>query len=198
MTDWLAVKLLGGISVITKALASFFSTLWHLLLQLHLLSLRLKSSVSAEIFISSVIYVHYRNDGALYSMCLWCLCSRNNITDHLPLFRLEHCTVVRATNKATICIQTTARTCSCRGRQKDWDSAGSLLASSSLILFAVEQIILATCCCLAFWQCLPMKRLLIWTTLSCHLARWREMGIKQIISKDQSQSVAVFLRQLPI
>lgn len=38
------------------------------------------------------------------------------IADHVPLFRLECCTVVRATNKATICIQTAAHTCG--GRQQ--------------------------------------------------------------------------------
>ncbi len=45
-------------------------------------------------------------------VCTVCVCGclyrGNNITDCLPLFRLEHCTVVRATNKVRIQIQTTA------------------------------------------------------------------------------------------
>lgn len=181
MTGWLTVKLLGGISVITKGISCILQ---------HSLT---PASTTTPFILGTKIFRFLRKSLSprrfMFAIEIWrstaqcaaceCLCVAGRTSQTVRHFSDSSAALLSGQrNQATICIQTAARTCGCRGRQEGRDSTGGSLAASSLILFAVEQIILATCCRLAFWQCLPMKRLLIWTTLSCHLARWRETGIK--------------------
>lgn len=123
---WQTGWLFSRISVDTKVLALFFSSLWHLLVQLWFNPLDQRVLVSTEVFFALVFCIPTYHPAIKWLssvMCLWCLFRRNHITDHPTLCRLERRAVVRATNKAIICIQNTAHVYTCR--QSEYDTLGT-------------------------------------------------------------------------
>lgn len=105
---WQTGWLFSRISVDTKVLALFFSSLWHLLVQLWFYPLDHRVLVSTEVFFPQFFCIPTYHPVIKWLsgvMCLWCLLRRNHIADHPTLCRLECRAVVRATNKAIICIE---------------------------------------------------------------------------------------------